>query len=41
MAMGSLINLIPVFAFLVFLLGISVCIQRRSRDERKKDFAKD
>lgn len=39
--MGSLINLIPVFAFLVFLLGISVCIQRRSRDERKKDFAKD
>ncbi len=39
--MGNLINLLPVFIFLIGMLGISAYIQRVSKENRQKDFAKD
>lgn len=39
--MSNLINLLPVFLFLVGMLAISAYIQRSSKEERQKDFAKD
>lgn len=39
--MGNIVNLLPVLVFLVALLGISAYIQRSSKQEREKNFAKD
>lgn len=39
--MSSIFNLFPVLIFLIFMLAISIYIQKSSRDDRKKDFAKD
>ena len=39
--MGNLINLLPVLLFLVGMLGISAYIQRSSKEDRQKNFAKD
>ena len=39
--MSSIINLLPVLAFLVLMLGISVYVQKSSEDDRQKNFAKD
>ncbi len=39
--MGNILNLAPVFIFLIILLSISAYIQRSSADDRKKNFAKD
>jgi len=39
--MTNIFALAPVIIFLVFLLGISAYIQRASKEERSKDFAKD
>lgn len=39
--MGSIVNLIPVIVFLAAMLLVSAYIQRASRGERQKDFAKD
>ena len=39
--MSSIINLLPVLAFLVLMLGISVYVQKSSQDDRQKNFAKD
>lgn len=39
--MTSIFNLLPVMLFLIFMLGISIYIQKSSTAERKKDFAKD
>ena len=39
--MSSIFNLLPVLVFLIFMLGISVYIQKSSQADRKKDFAKD
>lgn len=39
--METLINLCPVLIFLIALLAISAYIQRTSREERQKNFAKD
>ena len=39
--MSSIFNLLPVLVFLVFMLCVSAYIQRSSRDERRKNFAKD
>ncbi len=39
--MGSILNLAPVFIFLIALLAISAHIQRASKASRQKDFAKD
>lgn len=39
--MGNFINLLPVLVFLLALLGISAYIQRASKENRQKNFAKD
>ena len=39
--MSSILNLLPVLAFLVLMLGISVYVQKASADDRQKNFAKD
>lgn len=39
--MGSIVNLMPVIVFLAAMLLVSAYIQRASRGERQKDFAKD
>lgn len=39
--MNSIFNLFPVLIFLIFMLAISVYIQKSSRDDRNKNFAKD
>ena len=39
--MSSFINLLPVIAFLVLMLGISAYVQKSSADDRQKNFAKD
>ncbi len=39
--MSNIFNLFPVLIFLIFMLAISIYIQKSSRDDRKKDFAKD
>ena len=39
--MGNLLNLLPVLLFLVGMLGISAYIQRASKEDRQKNFAKD
>ena len=39
--MGNIINLVPVIIFLLALLGISAYIQRASKENRQKNFAKD
>lgn len=39
--MGSIFNLLPVLIFLIALLAISAYIQRASKENRQKDFAKD
>lgn len=39
--MGNIFNLAPVLLFLIALLAISAYIQRASKEERQKDFAKD
>lgn len=39
--MSSIINLLPVMAFLVLMLGISIYVQKTSEDDRQKNFAKD
>ncbi len=39
--MSNIINLFPVLAFLIFMLAISVYVQKSSQDERQKNFAKD
>lgn len=39
--MTSILNLLPVLVFLIFMLAISVHIQKASQNDRKKDFAKD
>ena len=39
--MSNIFNLLPVLLFLIGMLSISVYIQKSSRDDRKKDFAKD
>ena len=39
--MSSIFNLLPVFAFLIFLLAVSVKIQRDSANARATNFAKD
>lgn len=39
--MNSFFNLLPVMVFLIFMLLVSAYIQRSSRDERRKNFAKD
>lgn len=39
--MSSIFNLLPVFAFLIFLLAVSVKIQRDSANARAANFAKD
>lgn len=39
--MSSIFNLLPVLVFLIFMLCVSAYIQRSSRDERRKNFAKD
>ena len=39
--MSSIFNLLPVLAFLVLMLGISVYVQKASADDRQKNFAKD
>lgn len=39
--MSNIINLLPVIVFLIALLSISAYIQRASKEERQKDFAKD
>lgn len=39
--MSSILNIIPALAFLLILLSISAYIQRTSKENRQKDFAKD
>ncbi len=39
--MSSIINLLPVLSFLIFMLAISIYVQKSSQDEREKNFAKD
>lgn len=39
--MNNIFNLLPVLLFLLALLGISAYIQRTSKENRQKDFAKD
>lgn len=39
--MSNIFNLIPVLLFLIGMLGISAYIQRASKENRQKDFAKD
>ncbi len=39
--MGNIINLAPVFLFLIILLSISAYIQRSSAADRQKNFAMD
>lgn len=39
--MSSIVNIIPALAFLLILLSISAYIQRTSKENRQKDFAKD
>ena len=39
--MSNIFNLVPVLLFLVGMLGISAYIQRASKENRQKDFAKD
>lgn len=39
--MSSIFNIIPALAFLLILLSISAYIQRTSKENRQKDFAKD
>lgn len=39
--MTNIFNLFPVLIFLIFMLAISVYIQNSSKDDRKKNFAKD
>lgn len=39
--MSNIFNLVPVIIFLLALLGISAYIQRASKENRQKDFAKD
>ncbi len=39
--MGNIVNLVPVIIFLLALLSISAYIQRASKANRQKDFAKD
>ncbi len=37
----SIVNLLPVAVFLVFLLAVSAYVQKTSQSQRQKDFAKD
>ena len=39
--MSSILNIIPALAFLLILLSISAYIQRTSKENRQKDYAKD
>ena len=39
--MGNWVNLLPVFCFLMFMLGVSFYIQYASRKERSTNFARD
>lgn len=39
--MSSILNILPALAFLLILLSISAYIQRTSKENRQKDFAKD
>lgn len=39
--MSSIVNILPALAFLLILLSISAYIQRTSKENRQKDFAKD
>lgn len=39
--MGNWVNLLPVFCFLMFMLGVSFYIQYASRKERSRNFARD
>ncbi|MCD8198626.1 MAG: sodium/pantothenate symporter [Phascolarctobacterium sp.] len=39
--MGNIVNLLPVMAFLIFMLLVSIYIQKSSKDERQKNFARD
>ena len=38
--MGNWVNLLPVFCFLMFMLGVSFYIQYASRKERSTNFAR-
>lgn len=40
-SMSSIVNILPALAFLLILLSISAYIQRTSKENRQKDFAKD
>ena len=39
--MSSILNILPALAFLLILLSISAYIQRTSKENRQKDFAKE
>lgn len=39
--MTNILNLFPVLIFLIFMLAISIYIQKSSKDDRQKNFAKD